>query len=507
VKKSIRLLALSISLLLALSGCSNSGSGTASTASKTGSPYTVKVAWLILTNAPKDLQNVEDAINKITIPKINVKCDLTPIPMASWTTQTNLMMSSGEKLDLSIVYNSGGTFASNVASGKLRPIDDLLSEYGKGITDAISSLSTEYLKPGMINGKTYGVTQLRDLAADFGLCCRKDIADKLGIDSSKKLTVDEVTNICKQVKEKYPDMYSLVPFNVGASIGYDLYNTDPLGDSMGVLLNYGQDNTKVVDWYESSDYAKILNTVHGWYKNGYIIPDAVTNTNNGVALVKSGKAFGFLCEMKPGFANQETQQTGIEMTAISMTDHISNTSRVNNLLWTIPTNCKDPVSSMKFLNMMYTDKDIANLLIYGIKDKDYVVTSENSNIITYPDGVDATNTGWGLNVGWEMGNQFIGYIWKGDSADLWTQLAEFDKTAIKSKAMGFVFDSSSVKSQVTAVTNVVNQYAIGLEDGQSDPAKVLPQFISDLKSNGINDIINAKQKQLDEYLKSQDSGS
>ena len=77
---------------------------------------------------------------------------------------------------------------------------------------------------------------------------------------------------------------------------------------------------------------------------------------------------------------------------------------------------------------------------------------------------------------------------------------DFDKNAIQSKAMGFVFDESSVESQFAAVTNVLNQYLPGLEDGQSDPATVLPKFISDLKANGIDDIIKAKQAQLDAYL-------
>jgi putative aldouronate transport system substrate-binding protein len=189
------------------------------------------------------------------------------------------------------------------------------------------------------------------------------------------------------------------------------------------------------------------------------------------------------------------------MITVPLTDPVTNTTQVNNFLWTVPTNCKDPVSAMKMLNLMYTDKAIMNLLVWGIEGKHYVRTKENSNIITYPAGVTSANTGWGLNLGWEMGNQFLTYIWKGDSPDLWKQLSEFNKKAKASKAMGFVFDNSSVKPQVAAVTNVINQYKIALEDGQSDPAVALPKFIADLKANGINDIIKEKQKQLDEFLK------
>jgi putative aldouronate transport system substrate-binding protein len=495
MKKTFSVLAISLAVLLALTGFVNVKSTAKS------EPYTVNMAWLILTNQPSDLQMVEDAINKITVAKINVKVKLMPIPMASWFTQTNLMMASGEKLDLSIVYNSGGMFSTDVTSGKLLPIDNLLAQYGQGIKYAISTLSPKYLKPGMINGKTYGVTQLRDLATQYGLCIRKDIADKIGINPKKKITVSQLEGYLKAAKEMYPNMSPLVPFNVGGSIGGGLYTFDNLGDGMGVLSSFGLNDTKIVDLYETPEYAKLANTMYSWAQKGYVLPDASTNTTNGVGLIKSGKGMGFLTNMKPGYANQETLQIGYQMESVYMSDPVSNSTQVNNFLWTIPSNCKDPVSAMKMLNLMYTDKNIVNLLTWGVQGKHYAITKENPYIITYPTGVSLANSGWALNLGWEMGNQFLSYIWKGDSPDLYKQLTAFDKNAKISKAMGFVFDPSSVKPQVAAISNVVSQYKVAIENGQMNPADTLPKFISDLKANGINDIIKEKQKQLDTFLK------
>jgi putative aldouronate transport system substrate-binding protein len=98
-----------------------------------------------------------------------------------------------------------------------------------------------------------------------------------------------------------------------------------------------------------------------------------------------------------------------------------------------------------------------------------------------------------------MGNQFLTYTWKGDSKNLWNDMDGFNKSAVKSKALGFTFDSTSVKTEVAAVTNVTNQYALGLETGTLDPEKVLPQFISKLKGAGIDKIVAEKQKQLDTW--------
>jgi len=76
-----------------------------------------------------------------------------------------------------------------------------------------------------------------------------------------------------------------------------------------------------------------------------------------------------------------------------------------------------------------------------------------------------------------------------------------NKSAAKSPAMGFTFDSSDVKSQYTAVSNVIQQYLPGLWCGSVDPNTAIPEFESKLKSAGLDDIIAAKQTQLNTWQK------
>ena len=69
----------------------------------------------------------------------------------------------------------------------------------------------------------------------------------------------------------------------------------------------------------------------------------------------------------------------------------------------------------------------------------------------------------------------------------------------RSTAFGFTFDSSTVKTQYTAVNNVINQYLPGLRCGSLDPETELPKFQQSLKDAGIDEIIAEKQKQLDAW--------
>ncbi|NCB36244.1 MAG: DUF3502 domain-containing protein, partial [Clostridia bacterium] len=77
---------------------------------------------------------------------------------------------------------------------------------------------------------------------------------------------------------------------------------------------------------------------------------------------------------------------------------------------------------------------------------------------------------------------------------------EQNKNAKTSVAMGFTFDSSPVKAEYTAVTNVIEQYLPGLICGSADPKTEIPLFLERLADAGLGEIIAQKQAQLDAWL-------
>ena len=80
---------------------------------------------------------------------------------------------------------------------------------------------------------------------------------------------------------------------------------------------------------------------------------------------------------------------------------------------------------------------------------------------------------------------------------------EQNKIAKTSPAMGFTFDSSSVKTQYTTVNNVIKQYMPGLNCGSLDPDTEIEKFVKALDDAGYQDILNAKQEQLDAWVAQQ----
>jgi putative aldouronate transport system substrate-binding protein len=478
------------------SGSAASSKGTASTGGEeTEASYELNIAFPIFGAVPVNMPEVEKAISDLATEKINVTVKLTPISIGAWAQQSNLMLTSGEKLDL--LYVNGRTFTGMVSKGQLLDLDSLLNEHGQGIKEAFDP---QFLKATRIDGKTYAVPSKREMAVDYGLSILKRYVDKYGIDPNSVKTLEDLDGILKTIKDGEPSLPAvLVPQSTGISFLESYKWFDPLGDTIGVLPDF-EGGLTVINLFESAEYTAFVKKMREWYQAGYIMKDSATSKDNGNELIKAGKGVARLSSLKPGYERQASIEYGEAATVISLTPAYATTSTVAGVNWGIPHSAKRPDKSMQFLNLMYTDKDIVNLLDWGIEGKDYVKKSDT--IIDYPEGIDATNVAYNLNLGWMFGNQMLSYVFEGEDPDIWNKMEAYNESSVKSPALGFSFDATSVKTEYAAVTNVINQYKLPIETGSVDPDKVLPEFIAKLKSSGIDKIIAEKQKQLDEWKKS-----
>jgi putative aldouronate transport system substrate-binding protein len=496
---SVLLVVMLIVMLAACSTPKNEGGNTSSTTSDSSEstngtktdPYEIVMAMPIFGAIPKDMEAVQAEINKISLAKINTTVKILPISIGAWQQQMNLMTSGGEKLDLALTF--GGSYSSNVTTGVVIEIDELLEKYGQGIKQAVA---TEYLQSAQIDGKIYGVPNVKNYGGRTGIIMRKDLVEKYNIDVASIKTLDDVESVFKTIKDNEPGIFPLASNITSPLVSYQTY--DKLGErsGLGVLPNF-DNGLKVENYFESQEYADLLNRMHKWFKAGYISKDAATSQTSAFELVKANRAFAYIEKFKPGFVEQETRKIGTEMVwANLLPEAYTTTDDVLLSLWTISQNSENPERAMMFLDLMYSDKNITNLLMWGIEGKHYVKVSDN--VIDYPSGVDATSVGYS-NVNWIVGNSFLTYTFKGDDPDLWNKTKEFNEQTIKSKALGFAFNSEPVKNEITALNNVTLQFQKVLETGSVDPSEKLPDFIAKLKSAGIDKVIAEKQKQLDAW--------
>ena len=494
-KKAMALLLVSVMAGSMLAGCgsdnassSNDGSSKSADSSNQDS-YTVKIL------APGDASTddcakISEAASKITEEKFNTKVELTRVGFGSYDQQVNLTLASSEKLDL--MYEYCGNVTSAISSGQIVPITDYLDSYG---SDMKSQISDSDWKCVTFNGDIYGVPANKEKATGWGFAMNKEMADATGIDYSSIKTEEELEPLLEKVKEMYPDVYPIVSNNGSMSLMTD---QDDLGGDIGSLESASGDNTTVINYYGTDEYMNEMKLRYDWAQKGLIMPDASTSTENANSLIGAGKGFGRFTNTKPGIEKEMEKEVGKEVVVLEMVKPYTTTTRVD-IVWYVPHNSEKTERAVQVLNEIYTNPDLANLFINGLEGKHYEFVDKEKGIVNYPEGVNASNTGY-TSLPWAWPNETISYIWEGLDSDIWDQIQEFNKDATVSPAKGFAWDNTEVQNEVTACANVVAKYGPALECGSLDPETTIPKFLDELKAAGADTIIAEKQKQLDAWL-------
>ncbi len=461
----------------------------------------VVFAYATFNNIPSEeaLSDVEEAINAITREKISAEVELVPIVIWDYSSQVSLALQGGEKLD---VFQSLGDFNTAVSTGMCIDITDMLDSLA---AESKALIGDAWLAACSHEGRIYGIPTYKPIALTPMVIYRKDIADAIGLDMSAVNSVQDVTDVLRKVKAAYPDMTPLAAVNTGnIGIGLTVPDVDYLTDSYfspkGVLMN---DELTVVDFYASEEFAAVCDLARTWYNEDLVMKDAATTSSAAAELMSSGNYFCYIASYSypeaDTAASLEVQTGGYPLGAKIISTAFLDTTSINALTWMVSSTSKVPEAALRFLNLTFTDREVCNLLIYGIEGRDYVWNADGT--VRYPDGQDASTVPYTaqLSCG-TLGNFFIMHPLQGTNPASLEWELEQNRNAKTSVAMGFTFDSSPVKTEYTAVINVIEQYLPGLICGSADPATETPLFLERLGEAGLGEIIAEKQAQLDAWL-------
>ena len=455
---------------------------------------TIEVAYMLTMNPAEEREDVQAALNALLDEKgAGFHVELVCIDFASWSTQINLMLTDGT-VDLfnCCFMPSLSTLADN---GSVAPLDDLIAEYGAGISEALG----DYLECTRIAGSIYGTPKMDAFSTTQLFFMNKAIADEVGIDPEQITDLASLTEALKTVHAAHPEMTMISNGNGGGYfniVGLDMLGTsDPLG---ALIMDNG--DLQVVNGYTTDIYKEMLSYAKQWNQLGFFMKDPLNAQDGAFSYVSNGQAFGTFgqyCSEEVGRSVQE-KSNGIELYACQVAPNAyATTNSVTAMTWCIPALSAHQESAMKFLNLLYTDADIANLLCNGIEGKHYVVTDAGN--IDFAEGLDAFTTGWPSGMGTFWPNITITRPWAPDPADVYEGWLQSNETCLRSEAMGFVFDPTDVSDEITACTALCDQYENSLLLDVGDTDALYEKFLSELESAGIDDIIAAKQAQLDAW--------
>ena len=331
-------------------------------------------------------------------------------------------------------------------------------------------------------------------------------ADVLVLDSAHGHS-QNIMKCLKMVKEAYPDMTIIDPNRANAlfeSYLGKIDKIDPLGDNIASSVSgvAYQDNATVVDIYETTDFKELCELTRSWFEAGYYASDAATTTATTAELLMSGNCFGTFCGLgNPKIAQQYTNNYGHPFENVQISDSMIWSG--NGGAWMVNSSCKDPSAACKFMNLLYTDAYVDNLLVYGEEGVDYKL-DENGCAVA-PDGyTDLNSVAYTDNMNYYFwGNKWLTYPVAGG---LYGEEKETNKQqnydGDHSNYYGFLYDYSDKEAEYTACLNIVEEYKKSLWVGAADVDTTLAEMTKRLKAAGMDDLIQGKQEQLDAWMSS-----
>lgn len=445
---------------------------------------------------------VEDGINAITEKEINTHVTLQYVEVGSYSQQLNLAITGNEKVDLCLTTPiPQSSFSALIAQNQLMPLNDLLTQYAPGALAEVG----DFIKGTTVNGKIYAIPNYRDLSGSYYAIARKDIIESLGLMDAfnNAASWTDYEKILQAIKDK-GEMAAVGNSDVDGNIMNfpnsnlendsfaDFTTFDSLGDGYKLI---GMDaEGKVVNNYASPGYKATIDRVRSWYEKGFIYKDAATTDQSAENLIKAGVAASIVKMAELGVETAMKGNSGYDVVVKKLATPMISTGATTKFDWAIPVCATEPEAAAKFLNLMYTNKDICNLFAWGVEGRDYVV---ENGIAKYPEGVTADTVAYHTS-DFLYGNQFLVYPWDGDPADIREQQkAELSSTQI-SPYLGFSCDLSKISNELTAISNVIGEYKPGVESG-SVGEKEYDAFVKKLNDAGAEKVIAEYQSQLDAW--------
>lgn len=430
-----------------------------------------------------DAELVEDAINRLISERYGCNIHIIYIPMENWKQQVNLLLVNNA-VDI-MAYMSEPTLPLLVKEGKLMELDECVANASEEFRKVWDE---EKLAGTKVNGKIYAIPSYRNYGNYIGLTFEKEIASEYGIQSGKRMSLDEISSFLYELKKKYPDRYPLVPQGGDALVNG--WTWDGLGDSknIGVLENCGQ-SLVVKNIFDTEEFQEFCRYTRQWYKDGLIYPDILNNTLRGDELVRNNKG---ICYFE-NFANME--QTEVVHTVSVEPWAVSNS--YIEVGYGINAESSHKETAWEVLEMLFTDCEVNTLLVDGLEG------------IHYEKNTDGT-IAWTSkrSKGYLMADQYYFFPYcantpplQEEGADFWKKLDFFNKNVRTSKAIGFCFDSSEVSTEYQLCEAVVDKYYTAILSGAVDTEKMIERADREMKAAGIEKVIAEKQRQLEQFLR------
>ena len=481
MKKKISLVLAAVMAVgcLSLAGCGKKDEAT--------SGEITKLSWLLPGDQQPDMASVTEKINEITREKIGAEVEFTYIATGAYTERLKMNMASGMDFDLCFT-GYVNPYIDAVNKEGLMDLTDLIDEHAPALKEALPEYAWEI---ATVDGRVYGVPNLQIMAPQESLIIFKDIADKYNFDFSTVKEMEDLAPYLEMVKNGEAGN-GIFPYNANRS-GVNFWIHNKYEDiSSGVVIRTDGSTNQVELLIDTPEYQKGVATLHDWFKKGYIRSDALAAGDDTQDFIAGRFATG-TAGWKPGAESQQKEKYQRDVIMVKMQDPYLKKSNCLAAMTGISYSSKNGEKAIKLIELVNTDKELYNLICFGIEGKHYELNEEGKVR-------KIADSGYNPNADWKFGNQFNAYLLEGQEDNLWEETAELNLSATPSPLLGFVLNVDPIKNEISQISAVNTEYSRAIANGVKDPAEYMDEYRAKLETAGIQRLKDEIQKQVDEYF-------
>lgn len=297
----------------------------------------------------------------------------------------NLMMSSGNLADI-IGYVDASSLEKLGRDGGMIPLNDLIKEHAPNIQKVLDEDARFRQTAYSLDGNIYQIPKNQELKAAEFWWIRQDWLDKLNLKAPT--TVDELHDVLYAFRNEDPN-------------GNGLKDEIPLFDRAGwkqpdeylylwdtSLEFYPRDGKMKYEPLEENFKTGVSNMIK-WYQEGLIDPEIFTRGASSRDTLLGGDLGGCTHDwVSTANYNSTLQETipGFQMAAIAPPADQNGVvkervSRYPGVGWGISSQCKDPVTVIKFMDYFFTEEG-SDLMNWGIEGDTFTRDADGSKHFT-----------------------------------------------------------------------------------------------------------------------------
>lgn len=466
-----------------------------------------ELVMYVIGDEPVAADEVETKLNEKLKEKLNCTVDINYIALSDYAQKYSLLLASAENIDL--IYTSTWAFYNEEATkGAFMEItDEVLSKYMPQTYEAQDSMAFEQAK---IKGKCYMVPKNSPYVNNaMPVLIRGDLREKYGMD--KIDSVEKLEEYFKAVLENEEGIYPYAAAGDGVEMSMNLFQSRnsmvPMSASSGKYFGYlyeGKDAAAedVVWQYGTEEYMEYCKLMKSWADMGFWSKNAVSNTTSPLDAFQNGTSAAIFwnldtCESTKNVVDNEHPEWKAELVNITPgVVHVKGVYTGDG--FAVPAVSQNQERALMVLDTLKFDKECYDICRYGIESSTYNATSDTN----YTLGADQTNYAVGnAPISWGLKNDVLERI-QGEAGTTQSEVRqELMGDAISEVTSGFIFDDSSVKSELAALSEVCSQYVPLLELGLvDDVSSSLAELNSKCETAGLEKLKEEFIRQYTEYL-------